>query len=89
VSTINNNKKDKKINKEISGKILGDCEENLSFSDDKEIILSDKEAKDLEVKLQNLDVDEQTRIFFKTTKNFFQKLKTNDFIISLEELENK
>ncbi|HUY01540.1 MAG TPA: hypothetical protein VMV49_18395 [Candidatus Deferrimicrobium sp.] len=91
--SITNNKKDKKTKKELSGKILSDLEEkideNLSFSNDTEIILSDKEAKDLEVKLQDMKVDEQTKKFFKTTKSFYKKLKTNDFIITLEELENE
>ena len=62
-------------------------QENLFFNDSEEIILSDKEIKDLKKKLENIDINEKTRSFFKSAHQFFKKLEKNNYTISLEEIE--
>ncbi len=62
-------------------------EENLFFNDSEEFVITEQEAKDLEKKLENTKIDEETLSFFKSSHEFFKKLVENDFTISLEEIE--
>ncbi len=62
-------------------------QENLFFNDSEEIILSEKEIKDLKKKLENREINEKTRSFFKSAHQFFKKLEENNYTISLEEIE--
>ena len=64
-------------------------QENLLFNNSEEILLTEKEIKDLEKKLENLEINSKTRTFFKSAHQFFKKLEENDFTISLEEIEKK
>ena len=77
--TTSREKKAKKIGKTP--------EENLFFDDSEEIIITEQEAKDLEKKLENTKIDEETLSFFKLSHKFFKKLVENDFTVSLEEIE--
>ena len=62
-------------------------EENLLFDDSEEIILTELEIQALEKKLENREIDEKTRSFFKSSHQFFKKLEENEYTISLEEIE--
>ena len=62
-------------------------EENFFFDDSEEIILSEQEIQDLEKKLEDREIDDKTRSFFKTSHQFYKKLKQKDYTISLEEIE--
>ena len=62
-------------------------DENLFFDNSDEIILTQKERKDLKCKLENNKVDLKTKAFFKSAHQFSKKLRENDFSISLEEIE--
>ncbi|KKK44788.1 hypothetical protein LCGC14_1550360 [marine sediment metagenome] len=62
-------------------------EENFFFDDSEEIILTDQEIQDLEKKLENMEIDDKTRTFFKSSNQFFKKLEENEYIIALEEIE--
>jgi len=62
-------------------------QENLFFNDSEEIILSEKEIKDLQKKLEDTDINKKTRSFFKSAHQFFKKLEQNNYTISLEEIE--
>jgi len=62
-------------------------EENLFFDDSEEIILTEQEVQDLEKKLENREIDDRTRSFFKSSHQFYKRLKEKDYKISLEEIE--
>ncbi|KKK42458.1 hypothetical protein LCGC14_0836310 [marine sediment metagenome] len=62
-------------------------EENFFFDDSDEIILTEQEIQDLEKKLENMEIDDETRSFFKSSYQFFKKLEENENIIALEEIE--
>jgi len=62
-------------------------EENIIFDNSEEIILTEKEIKELEIKLKNKEIDLKTKAFFKSANQFSKKLKENDYLISLEEIE--
>jgi len=62
-------------------------EENLFFDDSEEIILTELEVQALKKKLENREIDEKTRSFFKSSHQFFKKLEENEYTISLEEIE--
>lgn len=62
-------------------------EENFFFDNSEEIILTEHEIQDLEKKLENREIDDKTRSFFKASHQFFKKLEENKYIISLEEIE--
>jgi len=62
-------------------------EENLFFDDSEEIILTEQEVQDLEKKLENREIDDRTRSFFKSSHQFYKRLKEKEFKISLEEIE--
>ena len=74
------NKKDLKNENKIS-------QENLLFHDSEEIVLTEQEIKDLEKKLEDKEISDETRAFFKSTHQFLKKLKENEYTISLEEIE--
>ena len=74
--------KEKKVKKEE--KIT---EENLFFDDSEEIILTEQEVQDLEKKLENREIDDKTRSFFKSSHQFYKKLEEKEYKISLEEIE--
>ncbi len=74
--------KDRDIKKEE--KIM---EENLFFDNSEEIILTEKETKDLENKFENKKIDVKTQAFFKSTHILSKKLRENANTISLEEIE--
>jgi len=74
--------KEKEVKKE--GKI---SEENLFFDDSEEIILTEQEIQDLEKKLENREIDDKTRSFFKSSHQFYKKLEEKEYKISLEEIE--
>lgn len=52
-----------------------------------EIILTEQEIQDLEKKLENKEIDDKTRSFFKSSHQFFKKLEENENLIALEEIE--
>lgn len=62
-------------------------EENLFFDDSEEIILTEQEVQDLEKKLENREIDDKTRSFFKSSHQFYKRLKEKEYKISLEEIE--
>lgn len=62
-------------------------EENLFFDDSEEIILTEQEVQDLEKKLENREIDDRTRSFFKSSHQFYKRLKEKEYKISLEEIE--
>ena len=74
------NEKEVKKEKKVS-------DENLFFDDPEEIILTELEIQALEKKLENREIDEETRSFFKSSRQFFKKLEENEYTISLEEIE--
>jgi len=63
--------------------------ENFFFKFNEELILTNHEVKQLEKSLANLELDDKTRSFFRSAHKFYKKLKENDFIISLEEIEQE
>ncbi len=74
--------KEKEVKKE--DKISG---ENLFFDDSEEIILTEQEVQDLEKKLENREIDDRTRSFFKSSHQFYKRLEEKEYKISLEEIE--
>lgn len=62
-------------------------EENLFFDDSEEIILTEQEIQDLEEKLENREIDDKTRSFFKSSHQFYKRLEEKEYKISLEEIE--
>lgn len=62
-------------------------EENFFFDDSEEIILTEQEIQDLEEKLENREIDDTTRSFFKSSHQFYKKLEEKEYTISLEEIE--
>ncbi len=62
-------------------------EENLFFDDSEEIVLTEKEINDLKKKLENLEMNEKARSFFKSAHEFFKYLEQNEYTITLEEIE--
>ena len=62
-------------------------EENLFFDDSEEIILTEQEIQDLEKKLENREIDDRTRSFFKSSHQFYKRLEEKEYKISLEEIE--
>ena len=62
-------------------------EENLFFDDSEEIILTGQEVQDLEKKLENREIDDRTRSFFKSSHQFYKRLEEKEYKISLEEIE--
>jgi hypothetical protein len=62
-------------------------EENFFFDDSEEIILTKQEIQDLKKKLEDREIDEKTRSFFKSSYQFYKKLEEKEYIISLEEIE--
>ena len=62
-------------------------EENFFFDDSEEIILTEQEIQDLEKKLENKEIDDKTRSYFKSSHQFYKKLEEKEYIISLEEIE--
>ena len=62
-------------------------EKNLFFDDSEEIILTEQEVQDLEKKLENREIDDKTRSFFKSSHQFYKKLEEKEYKISLEEIE--
>ena len=62
-------------------------EENFFFDNSEDIVLTEKEIKNLEYRLENKETDEKTRAFFKSAHYFSKKLRENDYTISLEEIE--
>ena len=62
-------------------------EENLFFDDSEEIILTEQEVQDLEKKLENREIDDRTRSFFKSSHQFYKRLEEKEYKISLEEIE--
>ncbi len=62
-------------------------EENFFFDDSEEIILTEQEIQDLEKKLENREIDDKTRSYFKSSHQFFKRLEENEYSISLEEIE--
>jgi len=62
-------------------------EENLFFDDSEDIILTEQEVQDLEKKLENREIDDKTRSFFKSSHQFYKKLEEKEYKISLEEIE--
>ena len=61
--------------------------ENFFFNYSEEIILTEQEIQDLEKKLEDREIDEKTRSFFKSSHQFYKKLEEKEFTISLEEIE--
>ena len=74
--------KEKEVKKEEKA-----FEENFFFDDSEEILLTEQEIQDLEKKLENKEIDDKTRYFFKSSHQFFKKLEENEYIIALEEIE--
>ncbi len=62
-------------------------EENFFFDDSEGITLTEQEIQDLEKKLENKEIDDKTRSFFKSSHQFFKKLVENEYLIALEEIE--
>jgi hypothetical protein len=62
-------------------------EENLFFDDSEEIILTEQEIQDLEKKLENKKINDKTRSFFISSRQFYKKLGEKEYAISLEEIE--
>jgi len=62
-------------------------EENLSFDNSEEIVLAEQEIKNLEEKLEVIEIDDKTRSFFKSAHQFSKRLERNKNVISLEEIE--
>ena len=62
-------------------------EENFFFDDSEEIILTKQEIQDLKKKLENKEIDDKTRSFFKSSHQFYKKLKKNEYTTSLEVIE--
>ncbi len=62
-------------------------EENFFFDDSEEFILTEQEIHDLEKKLENKEIDDKTRSYFKSSHQFYKKLEEKEYIISLEEIE--
>ena len=52
----------------------------------KDLNLTNEEVKRLKNSLEKTDVDTRTREFFKSARDLYEKLKKNNFTISLEEL---
>lgn len=61
-------------------------EENFFFDYSEEIILTEQEIEDLEKKLENREIDDKTRSFFKASHQFYKKLEEKEYTISLEEI---
>ena len=62
-------------------------QENLLFNNSEEIVLTELEIKNIEKKLENIEINDKTRTFFKSAHQFFKKLEENEYTISLEEIE--
>jgi len=81
MTTINKNEKLKKEDIKI--------DENLFFELNQDFVLSKEESKRFEKSLENIDVPSKTAEFFKSARILYEKLKNNDFTITLEELRNE
>ncbi|TFG21541.1 MAG: hypothetical protein EU529_13335 [Promethearchaeota archaeon] len=62
-------------------------DENLFFDLSQEIIMTSQEAKLMEKSLKRMNINDKVKNFSKSNHQFYKKLKNNNFIISLEELE--
>ena len=61
-------------------------EENSFFDLNQDLTLTSEEVKRLKNSLEKTEVDPRTREFFKSARDLYEKLKKNNYTISLEEL---
>ena len=60
--------------------------ENLYFHLDQELVETEEDLHRLQEILENEEIDDKTKASFKKTHDFYEKLKKNNFSISLEEI---
>jgi len=63
--------------------------ENLFFHLDKDLILTSEEVERLKKSFKNAEVDPKTKEFFQSAHRLYDKLKQNNFTISLEEIQKE
>lgn len=63
--------------------------ENLFFHLDQDLTLNSEEAKRIKNSLKNTEVDSKTKKFFQSAHELYDKIKENNFIISLEEIQKE
>jgi len=63
--------------------------ENLFFHLDKDLTLTSEEVERLKKSFKNAEIDPQTKEFFQSAHRLYDKLKQNNFTISLEEIQKE
>ena len=63
--------------------------ENLFFHLDQDLTLSSEEIERIKRSLENTEVDPKTKEFFQSAHKLYDKLKQNNFTISLEEIQKE
>jgi len=63
--------------------------ENLFFHLDKDLTLTSEEVERLKKSFKNTEIDPQTKEFFQSAHRLYDKLKQNNFTISLEEIQKE
>ena len=76
--------KEKKSEKDVNKN-----NENLIFDLEQDFTLTKNEVNRLKKSLETTNVNPNTRKFFQSAKDLYEKLKRNDFTITLEELAEK
>lgn len=64
-------------------------DENLHFHLDQDLIENENDVKRLREILESTEISEEMRAAFKASHQFNEKMKRNNFRISLEELERE
>ena len=63
--------------------------ENLFFHLDQDLTLNDEEVKRIKKSLKSTEVNSKTKEFFQSARILYDKLKENNYTISLEEIQKK
>jgi len=63
--------------------------ENMFFHLDQDLTLTKEEVERIKKSLENTEVDPQTKEFFQSAHRLYDKLKQNNFTISLEEIQKE
>ena len=63
--------------------------ENFFFHLDQDLTLTSEEVERIKKSLKNTEVDPKTKEFFQSAHRLYDKLKQNNFIISLEEIQKE
>ncbi len=63
--------------------------ENLFFHLDQDLTLTSEEVERIKRSLKNTEVDPKTKEFFQSAHRLYDKLKQDNFTISLEEIQKE